>query len=94
MPEGYRIFETSRFEDVFGRITPPGLRERLEETLRDRIYPRLSAQPHYGPGIKKLKGIVPDTWRYRLGSWRLFYAIDDAAHVVSLLTIRPRKDAY
>jgi len=94
VPEAYRIFETARFQAVFGRITPPGLRERLEETLRQRIYPRLAAEPHHGTGIRKLRGYEPDTWRYRLGSWRLFYVIDDAKRVVSLLTIRPRKDAY
>lgn len=94
MPKAYRIFETARFQAVFSRITPPGLRERLEETLRQRIYPRLSAQPHHGPGIRKLRGYEPGTWRYRLGSWRLLYVIDDTEHVVSLLSIRPRKDAY
>ena len=31
---------------------------------------------------------------YRLGSWRVFYAIDDTALIVSLLTLTARKDSY
>jgi len=89
----YRLFETSVFiEDL--EALDKSVREKLKEKLRSHVYHQLKSQPHFGPNIKKLRNWVPETWRYRVGSWRIFYEIDEKEKVVSLITIDPRKDAY
>jgi mRNA interferase RelE/StbE len=69
-------------------------REFIEKKTRSYIYNQLRDEPHYGMNIKKLVGYDPATWRYRIGKFRLFYAVDDAGHVVSVLAIEFRRDAY
>ncbi len=89
----YRLFETSVFiEDL--EDLDKSVREKLKEKLRDYVYPRLKIQPHFGPNIKKLKNWEPETWRYRIGSWRFFYEINEKDKIVSLIAVDPRKDAY
>lgn len=92
LPE-FRIFETAEFLARLKRIEP-ARREFLARKLREYVYPRLKKEPCYGPQIKKLRGFLPDTWRYRIGDYRLFYAIDRKDKIVYLLTIDDRKDAY
>jgi mRNA interferase RelE/StbE len=89
----YRLFETSVFiEDL--EDLDKSVREKLEEKLRDFVYPQLKTQPHFGPNIKKLRNWEPETWRYRIGSWRVFYEIIEKDKIVALTAIDPRKDAY
>lgn len=89
----YRLFETSVFiadmESLDGSV-----REKLRGKLNDYVYPRLKNQPHFGPQIKKLRNWEPETWRYRIGSWRIFYEVNEKDKIVSLIAIDPRKDAY
>lgn len=33
-------------------------------------------------------------WRIRIGSWRIFYEIDDENRIVILIAADHRKDAY
>ncbi|MCK5132108.1 MAG: type II toxin-antitoxin system RelE/ParE family toxin [Candidatus Sabulitectum sp.] len=54
----------------------------------------MRSDPFYGKNIKKLRGYSPETWRYRIGSYRIFYIIDNCEHIVYILTIDARKDAY
>jgi len=58
------------------------------------VYPQIREEPHFGPNVKKLRGYDPDTWRYRVGRYRIFYTIDEDDNVVLLLTAAQRKDAY
>lgn len=89
----YRIFETDAFrEDLVG--LPGPLREKLADKLRSYVVPQLRLQPHVGANVKKSRGFDPEKWRYRLGTWRLIYEIDEARRVISLLTLAARKDAY
>ncbi|MFZ1320290.1 MAG: type II toxin-antitoxin system RelE/ParE family toxin [Ignavibacteria bacterium] len=44
--------------------------------------------------MKKLISYRPNTWRYRIGKFRMFFVIDEKEKIVSLLTIEHRKDAY
>jgi len=41
-----------------------------------------------------MKGYVPDTWRYRIGNFRIFYTSDQEEGIIYILTIDHRKDAY
>ncbi|MBI4726760.1 type II toxin-antitoxin system RelE/ParE family toxin [candidate division TA06 bacterium] len=92
MPE-FRIFETAEFLARLKRLEP-ARREFLERKIREYVYPRLRQEPYYGPQIRKLRGYSPDTWRYRIGDYRLFYSRDSKERIVYLLTIDDRKDAY
>ena len=89
----YRLFETSVFREDLETLEKPA-REKLKEKFRDYVYPQLKIRPHFGPNIKKLKNWEPETWRYRIGSWRIFYEIIEKDKIVSLITVDPRKDAY
>ena len=44
--------------------------------------------------VKKLRGYEPDTWRYRIGKFRLFYVVDRTESDFYMLTINLRCEAY
>jgi mRNA interferase RelE/StbE len=89
----FRIFETNEFLARLKRL-PGDRRKAVGRKIDEYVYPQLREEPHYGPNIKKLKGYKPETWRYRIGDWRIFYAIDHQENIVSILTMDDRKDAY
>jgi mRNA interferase RelE/StbE len=89
----YRIFETEQYGKDLQSIAMTG-HEEVVRKLRRSVYPRLSKHPHFGPHIRKLKGYVPETWRYRIGSWRFFYEIDDDERVVVMVAAAHRGSAY
>jgi mRNA interferase RelE/StbE len=67
---------------------------KLGEKLQKFVYPQLRSHPHFGPNIKKLKAYKPDTWRYRIGSWRFFYEINEQEQIVFMLAASHRSSAY
>ena len=87
----FRLFETDEFQKALARLRPP---LSLREKLGGYVYPQLRKNPRFGPNIRKLCAYTPPTWRYRIGSYRVFYAIDAEERIVFLLTIDNRKDAY
>jgi len=89
----YRIFITDEFDKSLHKITS---RDRLaiEKKLLEYLAPQIKSEPHYGANIKKLKGYNPETWRYRIGNYRLFYLIDDEEKRVDFISVDQRKDAY
>ena len=93
MSNSYRIFETEQFQKDLKQIALSGQR-KVNQKLREFVYPQLQEHPHFGPNIKKLKGFDTETWRYRIGAWRFFYGIDDIEKIVSLLAALHRSSAY
>lgn len=89
----YRIFETSVFREDLDPL-PERIRAKIEKKLSDYVYPWLRQQPHFGPNIRKLMSWKPETWRYRIGPWRLFYEINEADKMVYLVALDNRRDAY
>ena len=89
----FRIFETAQFLKDRERDFS-GQRERIQQKLSSYVYPQLRDNPYGGKHIKKLKNFTPDTWRYRIGDYRFFYAIDGQRKVVSMLAIDHRGRAY
>ncbi len=89
----YRIFETKEYLDRLSRFSTSD-QTFLQNKTRNYVYPQLQIEPHFGLNIKKLVNYDPETWRYRLGRFRLFYWIDESEKVVYLLTVDFRKDAY
>jgi mRNA interferase RelE/StbE len=89
----YRIFETERFQKDLQHIAMSG-QSKLGQKLQEYVYPQLRNHPHFGPNIKKLKGYEPDTWRYRIGSWRFFYEINEQEQIIFMLAASHRSSAY
>jgi len=89
----YGLFETAEFIRSLDGL-PKGNSAFVRQKLSEYVYPQLRQQPQFGPNIKKLRGYVPATWRYRIGRYRIFYMIDEDDGTVLLLTIDHRKDAY
>ena len=89
----FQIFETAEFQKALAKL-PLAQLPFIGRKLSAHVYPQLHRQPYFGPNIKKLHDCSPETWRYRLGRYRLFYLIDEDERVVCLLTLDDRKDAY
>jgi mRNA interferase RelE/StbE len=87
----YKIFETYEFIKCI-EILPRKENELIKKKLLGYVYPQLKQEPHFGKNIKKLHGYAPDTWRYRIGKYRIFYIIEK--QIVSIISIDHRKDAY
>jgi mRNA interferase RelE/StbE len=88
----FRVFQTSEFLRKLGKL-PDGETEFLEKKLRDFVYPLLRAEPFYGQNIKKLRNFTPETWRYRVGKYRLVYIVNSEEKIVCMLTLDLRKEA-
>ena len=89
----FRIFETDQFLDDLEQIARSGS-PAIVEKLRAIVYPQLKLSPHAGPHIKKLKGWTPETRRYRIGSWRFFYEVDEEERIVFMIAAAHRGSAY
>jgi len=90
---GYRIFETQEYLRRLKKLSPES-RSFIERKAASYVYPQIREEPHFGLNIKKLSGYDPETWRYRIGKYRLFFCIEEKEKIVSILTIEFRKDAY
>jgi mRNA interferase RelE/StbE len=86
----FRIAETDTFRKEISR---PQFR-RIYEKIKNYVYPQLRENPFFGRNIKRLKGDWSDTFRYRIGDYRLFYTISAVEILVLILAIDHRKDAY
>jgi len=89
----YRIFETATYQRDLDRLGTPVSR-RIRDTLETRVYPLLRAHPRQIPSAARLRDWEPPTWRVRIGSWRVFYEINDERRIVFLTAADHRKDAY
>ena len=92
MPD-YRIFETDEFRKQLAKLSARDA-HFIRNKLDRYVCPQLRREPFFGANIRKLRDYSPDVWRYRVGRFRLFYAADDEEHLVYLLTIDLRRDAY
>lgn len=89
----FRIFETDEFQKRLKKLASRDsafLRRKLDSF----VYPQLKKEPFWGNNIKKLQGYTPDTWRYRIGKFRVFYIVDQEEQILYILTVDDRKDAY
>ena len=89
----FRIFETDEFQGLSNRL-PVSDADFIDRKLHDYAYPQLRKEPCFGINIKKLKGNSPETWRYRIGGFRVFYLVDTASKIVSIISIDNRRNAY
>ncbi len=89
----YRIFETDEFTKALKKLSKTNT-SFIQKKLTGYVYPQIRNEPCFGKNIKKLKDYSSDTWRYRLGKFRLFYTVDHEERIIYVLTIDFRKDAY
>ena len=92
LPE-FRIFETDEFLKKLKKISSRDY-VFLKRKLNSFVYPQLKVEPFWGNNIKKLQGYTPDTWRYRVGKFRIFYIVDQEEQIIYLLTVENRKNTY
>ena len=89
----FKIFETDQFLKDLEKLDKPE-KMRLYSKILNTIYPQLKNNLYFGKNIKKLKSYNPDTWRYRIGSLRLFYEISDKEKIAYIITIEYRGSSY
>jgi mRNA interferase RelE/StbE len=89
----YDLFETEAFIKSIKKLQKRD-KALIQNKLKQYVYPQIKSEPHFGINIKKLRGYNPDTWRYRIGNYRVFYTIDENALLVLLLIIENRDKAY
>lgn len=89
----YDLFETDEFLKCLDKLQKRD-KALVQTKLRDYVYPQLKTEPYFGINIKKLKGYSPDTWRYRIGNYRIFYTIDENDQLILLLVVESRDKAY
>ena len=87
----FRIAETDGFRKQLKKN--PGLK-RIYKKISEYAYPLLRENPYYGPNIKRLRENLSDFYRYRIGEYRLFYAINEDEIVVVIVKLEHRKSAY
>lgn len=85
----FQIAETKGFEK-----RKKGLAPELYEKVRTVVYPQLGRNPYFGPNIKKLKGKLSPYYRFRIGSYRLFYLIEADKVLVVVVDLKHRQNAY
>jgi len=86
----FKIAETDLFTKQLKLLN----NKSLYSKVKNYVYPQLFENPFYGLNIKKLKGDLSDTYRYRIGNYRLFYELDMENNVIVILSIKDRKDSY
>jgi len=89
----YRVFETDEFLERIEKLDPQN-KTFIKKKLASYVYPQIKVEPFFGKNIKKLKEYVPETWRYRIGRFRIFYTLDQEEKIIYMLTIDHRKDVY
>ena len=68
-----------------------------DAVLKDRISAAvdiISKDPRYHNHIKKLKGELKNMYRFRLGSLRIIYEVEEDIQAVRINTIETRGSAY
>ena len=89
----FRVFETDEFSKALKELTSKDVL-LIRKKLKSYVFPQIKKEPCFGKNIKKLKGYTPDTWRYQVGKFRIFYTVDHEQSIVYILTIDFRKDVY
>ncbi len=88
----FKVYETEEFLNCLKKI---GFEQiKIEKKLKSFVYPQLKINPFFGLNIKKLKNYNPDTWRYRVGKYRLFYEVNLDEKIIYMTAADHRKDCY
>lgn len=81
----YKINIHKKAQKVLDRA-PAHVRERLDKELQKvAVSPRANTP---------LQGHGGDTYRIRIGDWRVIYEVDDGTVTVTVIKVGPRGDVY
>lgn len=83
---GWRIEMSNQAIDNLTEIPPAQLPAILRAI-------RLLARNPSDSNIKKLKA-KPNTWRLRVGKWRILFEFKQSEHIITFTSLSDRKDAY
>jgi mRNA interferase RelE/StbE len=79
------------------QFKPAALRqlEKLPQAARNRLGSKIEAlrDDPFPAGCKKLSGL-PDTWRVRVGDYRVIYQVHKTSLLVLVLTVGHRREVY
>lgn len=89
----FEIFETAQFLKDLKKINEID-KIKIYSKVLDKIYPQIKDNPYFGKDIKKLKAYKPDTWRYRIENFRLFYEIYNKEKTIYIVAIEIRGSSY
>lgn len=67
-------------------------RDKIRKKICGYVYNQISNNPHFGLNIKKLHDYSPETWRYKIGSYRSIYEIDETPKIIYIISLDERKD--
>ena len=84
----YRVLFSPQVVRAY-RSLPKDMRSRVDGALEG-----LGTSPHRGSRIKRLKGLLRDYYRCRVGNYRILYAISTQKREVYVDYIQHRKDVY
>ena len=62
--------------------------------ILNRCFEILSKEPFYHANIKKLHGEFEGSYRYRSGSLRIIYSVDEKEKIVYIEVIADRRKSY
>jgi mRNA interferase RelE/StbE len=84
----------SKYSITFSRSAAKEL-EALGVSVLNRVFAKIeSLESEPRPyGTRKLTG-ENDLWRIRVGDYRVVYRIKDGEHLIDVISVRHRKDAY
>ncbi len=82
----YKVILSNKAERQFFKL-PNNIADAIEEKLKS-----LSDNPRPF-GCKKLKGST-NTWRVRVGDYRIVYDVEDAILIVTVIKLGHRRDVY
>jgi len=84
----FEIYLSREAEEIYLKAAPKTTR------LLDNCFRRLESSPFFGPNIKRLKGRLEGSCRYRIGGMRVIYSVDIDSGKVFIESIGPRGDVY
>ncbi len=87
-PGSFTVVLSHRAIRFFERADAP-LQRRL-----DRCFDQLKLNPRRHSNIKVLSGDYAGFFRYRVGDYRVVYAVNDPAQTVEIILIAHRREVY
>ncbi len=81
----WRVDYVRRAERDIRRLDPPVLR---------RVFAAIERLADDDPSLDVLKLSGQETWRLRVGDWRVLFERDEAIRVISVMRVLPRGRAY
>lgn len=77
----------------FGRRAERDMR-RLDPPVRRRVFAALDRLAADDPALDVLKLTGEETWRVRVGDWRILFERDESARQIIVARVLPRGRAY